>query len=132
MSTSASTTGDRIFLRALQTECIIGFIDWERQVKQTVILDLELPCDCASAAHTDDVASTVDYKKVSKRVLAFVGASEFKLIETLAHTLALLLIRDFDLAWVRLSINKPGAIRHSRDVGVTIERFRSDLPAAGS
>jgi dihydroneopterin aldolase len=65
-------------------------------------------------------------------VLAFVGASEFKLLETLAHTLALLLIREFDLAWVRLSINKPGAIRHSRDVGVTIERFRADLPAAGS
>ena len=73
--------------------------------------------------------STVDYKKVSKRVLAFVGASQFKLLETLAHTLALLLIKEFDLAWVRLSINKPGAIRHSRDVGVTIERLRSDLPA---
>jgi 7,8-dihydroneopterin aldolase/epimerase/oxygenase len=132
MSNSASASGDRIFLRALETECIIGFIDWERQVKQTVILDLELPCDCARAAHTDDVASTVDYKKVSKRVLGFVSTSQFHLIETLAHTLAMLLIREFDLAWVRLSINKPGAIRHSRDVGVSIERFRSDLPAAGS
>jgi len=132
MSTSDSITGDRIFLRALQTECVIGFIDWERQVKQTVILDLELPCDCARAAQTDDVASTVDYKKVSKRVLAFVESSQFHLIESLAHTLALLLIREFDLAWVRLSINKPGAIRHSRDVGVSIERFRRDLPAAAT
>jgi dihydroneopterin aldolase len=128
---STSTSGDRIFLRALQTECIIGFIDWERQVKQTVILDLELPCDCARAALTDNVESTVDYKKVSKRVLAFVEASQFKLLETLAQTLAVLLIREFDVAWVRLSINKPGAIRHSRDVGVTIERHRSELAATG-
>lgn len=132
MSTLDSMIGDRIFLRALQTECVIGFIDWERQVKQTVILDLELPCDCTRAAQTDDVASTVDYKKVSKRVLAFVEASQFHLIETLAHTLAILLIREFDLAWVRLSINKPGAIRHSRDVGVSIERFRRDLPATAN
>ena len=127
---STSTSGDRIFLRALQTECIIGFIDWERQVKQTVILDLELPCDCARAALTDNVESTVDYKKVSKRVLAFVEASQFKLLETLAQTLAVLLIREFDVAWVRLSINKPGAIRHSRDVGVSIERTRADLESA--
>lgn len=132
MSTSETISGDRIFLRALQTECIIGFIDWERQVKQSVILDLELPCDCTAAAKTDDVASTVDYKKVSKRVLAFVEASQFQLIETLAHTLAMLLLQEFDLAWVRLSINKPGAIRHSRDVGVSIERYRRDLTAAAT
>ena len=116
--------GDRIFLRGLTAECIIGFIDWERRVKQTVVIDLELPVDCARAAASDEVADTVDYKQIAKRVLAFIEASEFKLVETLAHRLALLLLEEFTLDWVRLSLNKPGAIRNSRDVGVTIERRR--------
>ncbi len=123
-------SGDRIFLRGLTSECIIGFIDWERRVKQTVVLDLELPVDCAHAARTDEVADTLDYKKVAKRVLAFVESSEFKLVETLAHRLALTILADFDLPWVRISVNKPGAIRGSRDVGVSIERVRADLGGA--
>ena len=120
---------DRIFLHGLTTECIIGFIDWERHVKQTVVLDIELPVDCRHASLTDEVADTLDYKKVAKRVLAFVAASEFKLVETLAHRLALMILSEFNLEWVRVSLNKPGAIRNSRDVGVRIERTRADLPA---
>ncbi|MBS0581400.1 MAG: dihydroneopterin aldolase [Proteobacteria bacterium] len=120
-------SGDRIFLRGLTSECIIGFIDWERRVKQTVVLDIELPVDCAHAARTDEVADTLDYKKVAKRVLAFIEGSEFKLVETLAHRLALTILAEFGLPWVRISVNKPGAIRGSRDVGVTIERVRADL-----
>ena len=123
-------SGDRVFLRGLTAECIIGFIDWERRVRQTVVIDLELPVDCRHAAITDEVADTVDYKKVAKRVLAFIEASEFKLVETLAQRLALLLLEEFSLEWVRLQVNKPGAIRNSRDVGVTIERTRADLSAA--
>lgn len=117
--------GDRIFLRGLTCECIIGFIDWERRVRQTVVLDLELPVDCAHAAATDEVAETLDYKKVAKRVIAFIEGSEFKLVETLAHRLAMTLLDEFSLPWVRISVNKPGAIRGSRDVGVVIERSRS-------
>lgn len=116
---------DTIFLRGLAVECIIGFIDWERRVKQTVVIDLELPVDCAKASVRDDVDDTLDYKRVAKRVIAFVEASEFKLVETLAHRLALLILEEFDVAWIRLSINKPGAIRGSRDVGVAIERHRA-------
>ena len=122
-------TGDRIFLHGLTTECIIGFIDWERRVKQTVVLDIELPVDCARASLSDDVADTLDYKKLAKRVLAFVEASEFQLVETLAHRLALLILEEFAVEWVRIALNKPGAIRGSRDVGVVIERTRMDLPA---
>jgi len=125
-----SKKGDTIFLRGLEIECIIGFIDWERRIKQRVQIDLELPVDCARAAHRDDVADTVDYKRVAKRVIAFVESSEFLLVETMAHRLAMTLLAEFDLAWVRLSINKPGAIRGSRDVGVAIERTRPD-PASG-
>ena len=123
-------SGDRIFLRGLTAECVIGFIDWERRVKQTVVVDLELPVDCRQAAVTDDVNDTVDYKKVSKRVLAFIEASEFKLVETLAQRLAMLILEEFAIEWIRLSINKPGAIRNSRDVGVAIERSRADLSSA--
>ncbi len=73
--------------------------------------------------------NTVDYKRVAKRVIAFVEASEFKLVETLAHRRAMAVLEEFTLAWVRISINKPGAIRGSRDVGVSIQRTRADLPS---
>ena len=122
------TKPDIIFLRGLEVECIIGFIDWERRVKQTVVIDLELPVDCRNASIRDEVEDTLDYKKVAKRVIAFVEASEFKLVETMANRLALTLLEEFAIEWVRLSINKPGAIRGSRDVGVAIERTRVDLP----
>lgn len=128
--TPPTLSGDRIFLRGLTAECIIGFIDWERRVRQTVVLDIELPVDCRRASISDDVASTVDYKKVAKRVLAYIEASQCKLVETLAHRLALLLLEEFGLEWVRISLNKPGAIRNSRDVGVVIERSRADLTPA--
>jgi len=128
--THSGTTGDRIFLHGLTAECIIGFIDWERRVKQTVVFDIELPVDCRHASLTDEVADTLDYKKVAKRALAFIEASEFKLVETLAHHVALLILQEFGLEWVRVSLNKPGAIRNSRDVGVVIERSRADLPAS--
>jgi len=129
---STRLAGDRIFLHGLTTECIIGFIDWERRVRQTVVLDIELPVDCRHASLTDEVTDTLDYKKVAKQVLAFVAASEFKLVETLAHRVALLILEEFGVEWVRVALNKPGAIRNSRDVGVVIERTRADLPAAAA
>lgn len=125
------TTEDRIHLRGLKCQCIIGFIDWERQVPQTVVLDVEFPCNCARAAATDSVADTVDYKQLAKRVLAYVEASKFMLIESLAHGLALTLLREFPLEWIKIDLNKPGAIRHSRDVGVSLLRRRGDVAAGG-
>ncbi|HUI62681.1 MAG TPA: dihydroneopterin aldolase, partial [Steroidobacteraceae bacterium] len=98
------------------------------RVKQTVVIDLEVPVDCRRAAQRDEVEDTLDYKKVAKRVIAFVEASEFKLVETLAQRLALVLLEEFAIDWLRLSVNKPGAIRGSRDVGVSIRRTRADLP----
>jgi dihydroneopterin aldolase len=122
----ASGEGDRIFLHGLEIECIIGFIEWERRIKQTIVLDVEMPVDCARAAASDDVADTLDYKKVAKRLIAFVGGSDFKLVETLAHRAAMLILEEFAVDWVRLSVNKPGAIRHSKDVGVAVLRTRAD------
>lgn len=122
-----ATANDRIFLRGLTVECVIGFIEWERRVKQTVVIDFELPVDCRHAARTDAVADTLDYKKVSKRVIAFVEGSSFHLVETLAERLAETILTEFGIGWVKLTINKPGAIRGSRDVGVMIERTRADF-----
>ncbi len=129
-SAAGASSSDTLFLRGLSVDCIIGFIEWERRIKQTVVIDLELPLDCRRAAAADDVASTLDYKRLAKRVIAFVEASEFKLVETLAHRTALLVLEEFGIEWIRLTLNKPGAIRSSRDVGVTIERTRADLAAA--
>ena len=126
----SATRSDCIFLRGLAVECIIGFIEWERRVRQTVVIDLELPVDCARAALSDEVSDTLDYKRLAKRVIAFVEGSDFKLVETLAHRTALLILEEFGVEWVRLTLNKPGAIRKSRDVGVSIERRRAQLSQA--
>ena len=119
--------GDRIFLRDLKTETIIGIYDWERKIRQTVSFDLEFPADVRRAAKTDSIEDTLDYKSVAKRVLAFVEASEYGLVETLAENVAQLILRDFTVEWVKVTVNKPGAVRGSRDVGVMIERSRADL-----
>jgi dihydroneopterin aldolase len=118
---------DKIFIHALKTEAIIGIFDWERQVKQTVIVDLDISADVRKAARSDSIDDTLNYKRVAKRVLAFVEGSQFHLVETLAEHIAMLLLEDFGLAWVRISLSKPGAIRSSRDVGVVVERDRNDL-----
>jgi dihydroneopterin aldolase len=118
---------DKIFIHALKTEAIIGIFDWERQVKQTVIVDIEISADITKAALSDSIDDTLNYKRLAKRVLAFVEESKFHLVETLAEHVAMLLLEDFGIAWVRLSLSKPGAIRSSRDVGVMLERDRGDL-----
>ncbi len=118
---------DKIFLHALKTETIVGIFDWERQVKQTVILDIEFSADIRKAALTDSIDDTLNYKRVAKRVLTFVEESRFHLVETLAEHVAMLLLEEFAVAWVRVSLSKPGAIRSSRDVGVMLERAVADL-----
>jgi 7,8-dihydroneopterin aldolase/epimerase/oxygenase len=117
---------DKIFLAALTTECIVGIWDWERQVKQTVVIDLEMACDIRKAAASDDIHDTVDYKKVSKRLLGFIGESQYQLIETLTENIARIVITEFAVSWVRVRLNKQGAIRNSRDVGIMIERSAAD------
>jgi dihydroneopterin aldolase len=122
-----TTKQDTVFVRGLEVECIIGLIDWERRIKQKVVLDLELPIDCARSAVSDHVVDTLDYMSVASRVREFVGQSQFMLVETMAHRLALLMLAEFGTEWIRLSIHKPGAVRGSRDVGVSIERRRDAL-----
>lgn len=113
---------DIVYIRELEIETIIGIYDWERQVKQRVSLDLEMGTDIARAAQTDSIEDTLNYKAVAKRLIDFIGKSEFQLVETMAEQVAELVIQEFDVPWLRLRLSKPGAVRGSRDVGVIIER----------
>jgi dihydroneopterin aldolase len=113
---------DTIFLKELEVETIIGIYDWEREVRQVVSIDLEMPVDAARAAATDKVDDSVNYKAVAKTTISLVEASKFQLIETMAEEIAAMILRDHGVAWVRVAVSKPGAIRGSRTVGVRIER----------
>jgi 7,8-dihydroneopterin aldolase/epimerase/oxygenase len=117
---------DKIFLSALTVECIVGIWEWERRVKQKVIIDLEMATDIRRAALSDSIEDTIDYKKVAKRLLAFVGESQFHLVETLAEQIARVIVTEFGVSWVKVRLNKQGAIRGARDVGIEIERRAAD------
>jgi len=120
---------DKIFIHALKGEAIIGIYDWERQVRQTVLVDIELAADVRKAAMTDSIDDTLNYKRVAKRILAFIEGSQFHLVETLAEHVAMLVLEEFGITWVRITLSKPGAVRSSRDVGVSVERDRGMLEA---
>jgi dihydroneopterin aldolase len=113
---------DTVFISDLRIPTTIGIYDWERRVRQTISLDLEMGADIRAAAATDAIGDTLDYKAVAKRLIAFVEASEFQLVETLAERIADIVLGEFDVPWLRLTVHKPGAVRGSRDVGVIIER----------
>ena len=113
---------DIIFLRDLRIDTIIGIYDWERSTRQTVSLDLEMAADIRKAAATDHIDDTLNYKAVAKRLQAFVGESEFQLVETLAERVAQIILEEFGVPWVRLTLNKGGAVRGARGVGIIIER----------
>lgn len=113
---------DIVYIRDLKIETVIGIFDWERRIRQTVSLDLEMATDIRKAAASDDIADALDYKAVAKRLIAFVGESEFLLVETLAEKVAAIVLGEFSVPWLRLRLSKPGAVRGSQDVGIVIER----------
>jgi len=113
---------DRIFITALTADAVIGIYDWEREVKQRLEIDLEMWIDLRAATKSDAIEDTLNYKSVAKRVLALVEGSSFRLVEALAGEVARVVIEEFKVERVRVTVHKPGAIRHSRDVGVVVER----------
>ena len=113
---------DIVFIRELRAETVIGVYDWERGIRQAVVLDLELATDNRRAAASDSIRDALDYAAVSERLLSFIEASEFQLIETLAERLADILLGEFGVPWLRLRLSKPGAVAAASDVGVEIER----------
>ncbi len=113
---------DIVYIRDLEVETIIGIYDWERKIKQTVSIDLEMAADIKKAAETDDIKYTLNYKSVGKRIISFVENSEYQLVETMAERIAQIVLTEFPVPWLRLRVSKPGALSGSRDVGLVIER----------
>ena len=113
---------DKVFIEALEVDCVIGIYDWERNIKQPVQLDIEMEFDNRVPAASDLIADTLDYKAVSKRLIQFVGESSYGLVETLAENCARIILDEFGVRKVRLKLSKPGAVRGARAVGVIVER----------
>jgi len=120
---------DRIFVRGLKIQAVIGIWEWERRIRQTVSVDLEMATDVRRAAAADSIGGALNYKDIAKRVMAFVGDSQFQLVESLAEAVARIVVEEFRVPWVRVSVGKPGAVEGSREVGVVIERTVADLRA---
>lgn len=113
---------DIVFIEDLRIETVIGIYDWERKIRQVVALDLEMAFDNRKPAASDRIEDTLDYKAVSKRLIAFVEGAHFELVETLAEHCAQIVLSEFKVSWLRLKLAKPGAVRGSKSVGVAIER----------
>lgn len=113
---------DIVFIKELSVPTVIGVYEWERKVRQNLVADLEIETDIRKAAAEDNIADTVDYKAIAKRVRAYIGDSRFCLVETLAERVAALVINEFAVRCVRVTLSKPGAVRGAANVGVTIER----------
>jgi len=117
---------DIIFLKNLEIETVIGIYDWERKIKQTVVLDLEMATDISKAAASDHIDDTLDYKAVAKRLIQYVGDAKFELVETLTEKVAEIILNEFNVPWVKVVLNKQGAIRGAQGVGIIIERGKKD------
>ncbi len=113
---------DTIFIRGLRIDTIVGIYDWERSVRQTIVLDVEMATDIRKAADSQNVGDTLDYHAISLRLAAFIQERQFFLLETLAEHCAELLQREFFIAWLRLCVTKPTAVPSAQCVGVQIER----------
>ena len=116
---------DTIFLHDLRVDTVVGIWEWERRIRQTVSIDLEMGADIRRAAANDSIDDTLNYKAVAKRVQQFVGESSFQLVETIAEKVAAVILDEFAVPWVQVRVNKSGAIRGARDVGVLIRRDRA-------
>ena len=116
---------DHVFIEGLEIDTLIGIYDWERRIRQTLVFDIEMAFDNRVPAATDDIALTLNYKSVSKRLVEYVSQSSFGLVETLAERCAQIILDEFAVSKVRLKLSKPGAVRGARAVGVMIERTRS-------
>lgn len=113
---------DIVYIRDLRIDTIIGIYDWEREVRQTISLDLEMGHNILQAAKTDDIQYALNYKAVSKRLIGFIEESQFLLVESMAEQIAKIVQQEFGVPWLRLRVSKPGAVRGAKDVGIIIER----------
>ena len=115
---------DTVFIKGLRVKAVIGIYEWERRIRQEVVADIEMDADLKGIDKSDDIADTLDYKAIAKRARQLIADSRVQLIETLAEQLASAIINEFGVARVRVRLTKPGAVRGSEGVGVSIERAK--------
>lgn len=113
---------DRVFITGLAMDATIGVYDWERTIKQRIVLDLDMCFDISAAAASDDLVHALDYSAVSQRVIAFVESSAYQLLEALAEKIAKIIMDEFSVTGLQLKINKPGAVPEASGVGLVITR----------
>lgn len=113
---------DKIFINDLQVETVIGIFDWEREIKQTISINLEMEFDISKAAKSDDINDSLDYKKVSKRIISLCEKADSYLVENLIEKIAQAVLKEFPVSKVTVSLEKPGALRGSKSVGIKITR----------
>ena len=113
---------DTVFIKGLKAASVIGCYDWERDIRQTLVIDLELKADFTRAAQTDALEDALDYAAISQRIIAVCDESRFQLLEALADHLAQLLLAEFAIAGLKMTITKPGAVSEADGVGVVIDR----------
>tara|TARA_B100000242_G_scaffold121122_1_gene84979 strand:- start:153 stop:551 length:399 start_codon:yes stop_codon:yes gene_type:complete len=113
---------DVMYIKDLRVQTIIGLYDWERKVRQEVSIDIDIFFDNKAASAKDSVNDTIDYKKITKAVISHVEKSSYKLQESLAESIAVLIKRDHPNNLIRIRVSKPGALRNAKDVGIIIER----------
>jgi dihydroneopterin aldolase len=111
-----------VYISELQINTVIGVYDWERDIQQTVVVDLEMSTDNSRAAREDNLAYTLDYGAIAAGITAFVEASNYQLLESLAEAIADFVIANFGVQQLKLKLGKPGAVKNARDVGVIIHR----------
>ena len=117
---------DRIYVEDLRVKGTIGIFDWEKKIKQEISLSYEIDHDNLSASKEDKIEATTDYKTITKKIISFIEENKFELVETFAEKIAEMVIKDFDVNWIKLRVSKPGALRFSKDAGVIIERTSED------
>jgi dihydroneopterin aldolase len=113
---------DTVFIKGLKATSVIGCYDWERDIRQTLVIDLELQADFTRAAQTDALADALDYAAISQRVIAVCDESRFQLLEALAEHLAGIVLAEFSIQSLLMTITKPGAVEAADGVGVVIQR----------
>ena len=113
---------DVIFIHGLKVKTRIGVFDWERRIKQNLLIDLEVETDCRKASENDDLNDALSYKDVASRVSELVAESQFKLVESVAERIASVILEEFPTTWCRVKVSKPRAVENSVSVGVIVER----------
>ena len=117
---------DKVIIKDLLVRGIIGVNDWERKRAQDILINIVLFTDTRRAAETDNLADCVDYSKMSKRLQAHAESAARLTVEALANDLARLCLEESGVQKVILRVEKPGAVRFAKSVGVEIERSRHE------